>query len=106
MAGRVVPEVEAPEGSGFGVGAFGAEVCLGRVPDVDGVGDECELLAVVELVDPELAEVAGVGAGAGGATGGATLTGVLVGPKGCSLGTVVQLYWNSGTVSSSPVKNL
>ena len=106
MAGGVVPEVEAPEGSGFAVGAFGAEVCLGRVPDVDGVGDECELLAVVELVDPELAEVAGVGAGAGGATGGATLTGVLVGPKGCSLGTVVQLYWNSGTVSSSPVKNL
>ena len=98
--------MEAPEGSGFAVGAFKTEVCLGRVPDVDGVGDECELLAVVELVDPELAEVAGVGAGAGGATGGATLTGVLVGPKGCSLGTVVQLYWNSGTVSSSPVKNL
>ncbi len=106
MAGGVVPEVEAPEGSGFAVGAFGAEVCFGRVPDVDGVGDECELLAAVELVDPELAEVAGVGAGVGGATGGATLTGVLVGPKGCSLGTVVQLYWNSGTVSSSPVKNL
>ena len=106
MAGGVVPEVEAPKGSGFAADAFGTEVCLGRVPDVDGVGDECELLAVVELVDPELAEVVGVGAGAGGATGGATLTGVLVGPKGCSLGTVVQLYWNSGTVSSSPVKNL
>ena len=106
MAVGVVPEVEAPEGSGFVAGAFGAEVCLGRVPDVDGVGNECELLAVVELVEPELAEVAGVGAGAGGATGGATLTSVLVGPKGCSLGTVVQLYWNSGTVSSSPVKNL
>ncbi len=106
MAGGVVPDVEAPKGSGFAAGAFGTEACLGHVPDVDGVGDECELLAVVELVDPELAEVAGVGAGAGGATGGATLTGVLVGPKGCSLGTVVQLYWNSGTVSSSPVKNL
>ncbi len=106
MAGGVVPEVEAPEGSGFAAGAFGTEVCLGRVPDVDGVGDECELLAVVELVDLELAEAAGVGAGAGGATGGATQTGALVGPKGCSLGTVVQLYWNSGTVSSSPVKNL
>ena len=106
MAGGAVPEVEAPEGSGFATGAFGTEVCLGHVPDVDGVGDECELQAVVELVDPELAEVAGVGAGAGGATRGATPTGVLVGPKGCSLGTVVQLYWNSGTVSSSPVKNL
>ncbi len=98
--------MEAPEGSDFAAGAFGAEICLGRVPDVDGVGDECKLLAVVELVEPELAEVAGVGAGAGGATGGATLTGVLVGPNGCSLGTVVQLYWNSGTVSSSLVKNL
>ncbi len=99
----MVPEVEAPEGSGFAAGAFGAEVRLDRVPDVDGIGDECELLAVVELVE---SEVAGVGAGAGGATGGATLTVVLVQPNGCSLGTVVQLYWNSGTVFSSPVKNL
>ena len=102
----MVPEVEAPEGSGFTVGAFGAEVCLGRVPDVDGVGDECGLLAVVELVEPELAVVVGVGAGAGEAAGGLALTSVFVGPKGCNLGTVVQLYWNSGTVSSSPVKNL
>ncbi len=98
----MVPEVEAPEGSGFEVGALGAEVCPGRVPDVDGVGDECGLLAVVELVDPELAGVVGVGAGAGGLA----LTSVFVGPKGCNLGTVVQLYWNSGTVSSSPVRNL
>ncbi len=101
-----MPEVEAPEGSGFAAGAFGTEVCLGRVPDVDGVGDECELLAVVELVEPELAGVAEVSAGAGGAAGGVALTSMLVGPKGCSLGTVVQLYWNSGTVSSSPVRNL
>ncbi len=106
MVGRVVPEVEAPEGSGFAVGAFGAEVCPGRVPDVDGVGDECGLLAVVELAEPELAGVIGVGAGAGGAAGGLALTSVFVGPKGCNLGTVVQLYWNSGTVSSSPVRNL
>ncbi len=61
---------------------------------------------MVELVEPELVGAAGVGAGAGGAAGGAALEGVLVGPKGCSFGTVVQLYWNSGTVSSSPVKNL
>ena len=106
MAGGVVPEVEAPEGSGFAAVALGAEACLGRVPDVEGVGDECELLAVVELFKPELAGVAGVGAGTGGAAGGAALTSVLVGPKGCSLGNVVQLYWNSGTVSSSPVRNL
>ena len=102
MAGGVVPEVEAPEGSGLAAVAFGTEVCLGRVPDVDGVGDKCGLLAVVELVEPVLAGVAVVGAGAGGAA----LKSVLVGPKGCSLGTVVQLYWNSGTVSSSPVRNL
>ena len=100
MVGGVVPEVEAPDGSGFMVGAFGAVVCLGRVPEVDGVGDECGLLAVVELFELEL--VGGVGAGAGGLT----LTSVLVGPKGCNLGTVVQLYWNSGYVSSSPVRNL
>ena len=96
----MVPEVEAPDGSGFVVGAFGAVVCLGRVPEVDGVGDECGLLAVVELVELEF--VGGVGAGAGGLI----LTGVLVGPKGCNLGTVVQLYWNCGYVSSSPVRNL
>ncbi len=82
----MVPEVEAPEGSGFTVGAFGAAVCLGRVPEVDGVGDECGLLAVVELVEPELAGRVGVGAG------GLALTSVFVGPKGCNLGTVVQLY--------------
>ena len=35
-----MPEVEAPEGSGFATGAFGEESCFGRVPDVDGVGDE------------------------------------------------------------------
>ncbi len=40
MASGVVPDVEAPEGSGFATGAFGREACLGRVPDVDGVGDE------------------------------------------------------------------
>ncbi len=35
-----MPEVEAPEGSGFVVVVFGMDACLGRVPDVDGVGDE------------------------------------------------------------------
>ncbi len=94
MAGGVIPEVEAPDGSGFAVGAFGAVGCLGRVPEVDGVGDECGLLTVVELFELELA--GGVGAGAEGVAGGLALTSVLVGPKGCNLGTVVQLYWNSG----------
>ena len=88
----MVPEVEAPEGSGLAFVVFGTEVCLGLVPEVDGVGDECGLLAEVELVELVLVVVAGVGAGAGGAAGGAALTNVWVGPKGCSLGTVVQLY--------------
>ena len=70
----MVPEVEAPDGSGFVVGAFGAVVGLGRVPEVDGVGDECGLLAVVELFEFE--PVGGVGAGAGGAAGGLALTSV------------------------------
>jgi hypothetical protein len=92
FAGGVVPEVEAPEGSGLAVFALGTEGGLGRVPDVEGVGDERGLLVVVELVEPVFAGVVGVGAGAGGAAGGATLMNVLVVPKGCSLGTVVQLY--------------
>ncbi len=36
----MVTEVEAPEGSGFATGTFGREAGLGRVPDVEGVGDE------------------------------------------------------------------
>ncbi len=90
----MVPEVEAPDLSGFTVGVFEAAVCLGRVPEVDGVGDECGLLTVVELFELEL--FGGVGADAGGTAGGLVLTSVLVGPKGCNLGTVVQLYWNCG----------
>ncbi len=61
---------------------------------------------MVELLEPELGGATGGGAGAGGTAGGAALEGALVGPKGCSLGIFVQLYWNSGTVSSSLVKNL
>ena len=94
MVGGVVPEVEAPDGSGFAVDAFGAVGGLGRVPEVDGVGEECGLLSVVGLFELEL--VGGVVAGVEGVVGGWALTNVLVGPKGCSLGTVVQLYWNSG----------
>jgi hypothetical protein len=74
LAGGVVPEVEAPEGSGLTMVAFGTEVCLGLVPDVDGVGDEWGLLAEVELVELVLVVVVGVGAGAGGAAGGAAVT--------------------------------
>jgi hypothetical protein len=68
----VVPEVDAPEGSGLVAVALGAEGCLGLVPEVEGVGEECGLLAEVELV--ELVAVAGDDAGAGGAAGGSALT--------------------------------
>jgi len=102
----VVPEVEAPEGSGLVPVVLGAEGGLDLVPEVEGVGDEWGLLAEVELFELVSVVVAGDGAGAGGAAGGAALIIVCVGPKGCSLGTVVQLYWNSGYVSSSPVRNL
>ena len=69
----MVPEVEAPEGSGLAAVALGAEVCLDFVPEVEGVGDECGLLAEVELVELVPVVVAGDGAGAGGAAGGAAL---------------------------------
>jgi hypothetical protein len=69
----VVPEVEAPEGSGLATVALVAEGGLGFVPEVEGVGDECGLLAVGELVELVPVVLAGDGAGAGGAAGGAVL---------------------------------
>jgi hypothetical protein len=70
-------------------------VCLGLVPDVDGVGEECG-----ELEEVELCELLSVGdAGAGGDVGGAgagVVAGVVgmtsIGHNGCSLWTDVQLY--------------
>jgi hypothetical protein len=103
----VLSEVEAPDGSGVICSVTFGWLCFGRVPEVDGVGDECG-----ELDEDESLELASDG-GAGGATGsGGTwaVAGVVgapnVGPNGCSLGIEVQLYWNSGTVSGSPVRNL
>ncbi len=88
----MVPEVEAPEGSGLATVALGAEGGLDFVPEVEGVGDEWGLLSEVELV--ELVPVVEVGdaTGAGVTAGGAVLITVCVGFKGCSFGTVVQLY--------------
>ncbi len=80
---------------------------------MDGVGNERGLLVAGEVFVFELGGEAGGSGGAGGAAGEvvgggvlAEVIGALVGSRGCNLGTVVQLYWNSGTVSSSPVKNL
>ena len=72
----MVPEVEAPEGSGLATVALGAEGGLGFVPEVEGVGEECGLLVEVELVEFVSVAVAGDGAGAGGAAGGSALTNV------------------------------
>ncbi len=83
----MVHEVDAPDGSGcLGLVSAGA-VCLGLVPEVEVVGEECGVLEVVDMLEPV----------SGGATGGAAFaTGaavvVIVGSKGWSLGTNVQLY--------------
>jgi len=105
----VVPEVEAPDESGCSCWTFGGGVCFGLVPEVDSVGDDRGLLVAGKVLVSELDGETGGSGGAGGAAGGAALAGIigaLVGSRGCNRGTVVQLYWNSGTVSSSPVKNL
>jgi len=78
---------------------------------VDGVGDECGELEEVEPLELVFGGDAGAGGGTGGTTGGAGFVARCVvpgnvGPNGCILGMEVQLYWNSGTVSSSPVRNL
>ncbi len=72
----MVPEVEAPEGSGLVPVAFGAEGGLDFVPEVEGVGDEWGVLAAVELVELVPVVVAGDGVGAGVAAGGAALISV------------------------------
>jgi hypothetical protein len=91
----VVPEVEAPEGSGCVCWTFGVGVSLGLVPEVDAVGDDRGLLVAVEVPVSEFGGETGGSDGVGGAAGGAVLAGILgalVGPRGCNLGTVVQLY--------------
>ena len=69
----MVPEVEAPEGSGLVFVALGAGGGLDFVPEVEGVGDEWGLLSEVELVELGPVVVAGEAAGAGVAAGGAVL---------------------------------
>ena len=69
----MVPEVEAPEGSGCEFCAFGSGVYFDLVPEVDGVGDECGLLVGGEPLESGLGGETGGSAGAGGAAGGAVL---------------------------------
>ncbi len=103
----------APDGSGLDCFVTVGWLCFGRIPDVDGVGDECGELEEDEPLELASGGVTGAGGGAGVATraGGTwAVAGVVgvpnVGPKGCSLGIDVQLYWNSGTISDSKVTNL
>jgi len=63
----VLPEVEAPEGSGLGCWVVGGCGCFGLVPEVEGVGEECGEFVAGDVLEPELGgEPGGVG-GAGGA---------------------------------------
>ncbi len=99
--------MEAPDGSGFiGAGILGGPM-LGRVPDVDSVGEECG-----ELDKEDPLELSGwgccgtcgdcsVGASAGAGASGADV----VQPRNSSRRTEVQLNPNSGTVSGSTFKN-
>jgi hypothetical protein len=103
----VVPEVDVPDLVGFVAAGWG------RIPNVERVGDECGELEEDEPLELAVGGFNGAGGGAGGATGAVgawAAAGVggapTVGPNGWSLGIDVQLYWNSGTVSSSPVRNL
>ncbi len=82
-----MPEVEAPEGSGFCVRAGCGFNCLGLTPEVGGVGKECGVLGAIETLEPVPGGDAGAGGGTGGATRGAVLAGVAGvfdadGPKG------------------------
>ncbi len=91
----MVPQVEAPEGSGCECWVLESGVDFGLVPEVDGVGDECRLLVAGEPLESGLGGDAEGCASAAGAAGGAVLAGivgVLAGSRGCNLGTVVQLY--------------
>jgi len=81
----VLPEVEAPEASGFGCGTGAGCGCFGLVPEVEGLGDE--LLVAGDVLGPELGRDPGGISGTGGATGGAALAGVggaivVDGPRG------------------------
>ncbi len=92
-----MPEVEVPEGSGCLCPADAGCDCLGLVLEVEGVGEECGVLEEVEVLEPVSGGEAGAGGSAGGATGGAVFAvggavPLIVGCKGCSFGTEVQLY--------------
>ncbi len=94
----MVPEVEAPDGSGLFDRVDAGWCGLVFVPEVDGVGDECGELEEVDPPESVPGGEAGAGgwiAGAAGGVGawaGAGVAGTIsVGPSGCNLGIEVQL---------------
>ncbi len=97
LAGGVIPEVDAPEGSGVVGFVIVGWPCFGRVPDVEGVRDECGELEEDEPLELASGGVYGAGCGACGATGAggacaaARVVGALiVGPNGCP---VLLEFW-------------
>ncbi len=79
--------MEAPDRSGCGCWIVAGCGCLGLVPEEEGVGDECDVLVVGDVLEPELGGASGGSGGAGGATGGSVLAGmggtlVVDGPRG------------------------
>jgi hypothetical protein len=66
----VVPEVEAPDGSGLFEFVVAGWLCYGWVPEVDGVGDECGELEDIEPLELVPRGEAGAGGWIAGAAGG------------------------------------
>ena len=93
----LVPDWEAPEGSGAFDFIISGCRCLGSVPEVEGVGEECtevEEEEPLELVSGAATGAGGDAEGTPGGVGACACVGICasVVPNGCSLGMDVQLY--------------
>jgi hypothetical protein len=66
----LVPDIEAPEGSGVFDFIVVGWRCLGCVPNVEGVGDECGELEEEEPLELASGAATGAGGNASCATGG------------------------------------
>ncbi len=72
----VLPEVEAPEGSGLVCGTGAGCGGFGLVPEVEGVGDEQGVLGAGEVLGSELGGDPGGIGGDGGTPAGVAFAGV------------------------------
>ncbi len=57
----LVPDVDAPEGSGGVDLGLGACAVVGRVPEVEGIGEECGELEDEEPLEPDCGGEGGAG---------------------------------------------